>query len=98
YSSPSLYDEYDDDLFEVESDTKYAYDDPFDSKGEKIKESKLLADELDLPRSSDFFPSPEYDLFLFEDFFEVDALPLTNNEEKYGGSIDLIVPAVVVFA
>nr|GEW89044.1 reverse transcriptase domain-containing protein [Tanacetum cinerariifolium] len=33
YSSPSLYDEYDDDLFEVESDTEYVYDDPFDSKG-----------------------------------------------------------------
>nr|GEX78128.1 reverse transcriptase domain-containing protein [Tanacetum cinerariifolium] len=33
YSSPPLYDEYDDDLFEVESNTKYAYDDPFDSNG-----------------------------------------------------------------
>nr|GEY50983.1 hypothetical protein [Tanacetum cinerariifolium] len=51
YSSPPLYDEYDDDIFEVESDTKYVYDDPFDFKGEKIKESKLLIDELDLPRS-----------------------------------------------
>nr|GEX06020.1 reverse transcriptase domain-containing protein [Tanacetum cinerariifolium] len=39
YSSPPLYDEYDDDLFEVESDTEYVYDDPFDSKGEKIKEA-----------------------------------------------------------
>nr|GEV82248.1 reverse transcriptase domain-containing protein [Tanacetum cinerariifolium] len=48
YSSPSLFDEYDDDLFEVESDTENIYDDPFDSKGEKIKESKLLVDELDL--------------------------------------------------
>nr|GEV27820.1 reverse transcriptase domain-containing protein [Tanacetum cinerariifolium] len=80
YSSPSLYDEYDDDLFKVESDTEYVYDDPFDSKGEKIKESKLLIDELDLP--SNFFPSSEYDSFLFEDFFEVDALPSTNNEHK----------------
>nr|GEX76430.1 reverse transcriptase domain-containing protein [Tanacetum cinerariifolium] len=33
YSSPPLYDEYDDDLFEVEADTEYVYDDPFDSKG-----------------------------------------------------------------
>nr|GFC67530.1 reverse transcriptase domain-containing protein [Tanacetum cinerariifolium] len=41
YSSPPLYDEYDDDFFIVESDTEYVYDDPFDSKGEKIKESKL---------------------------------------------------------
>nr|GEZ17772.1 reverse transcriptase domain-containing protein [Tanacetum cinerariifolium] len=80
YSSPPLYDEYDDDLFEVESEIEYAYDDPFDSKGEKIKESKLLIDELDLPRSSDFLPSPEYDSFLFEYFFEVDALPSTDNE------------------
>nr|GEU49432.1 reverse transcriptase domain-containing protein [Tanacetum cinerariifolium] len=52
YSSPSLYDEYDDGLFEVESNTEYVYDDPFESKGEKIKESKLLIDELDLPSDS----------------------------------------------
>nr|GEW01060.1 reverse transcriptase domain-containing protein [Tanacetum cinerariifolium] len=82
YSSPPLYDEYDDDLFEVDSDTKYVYDDLFDSNGEKIKESKLLIDEIDLPRSSDFLHSPEYDSFLFEDFFKVDALPSTNNEDK----------------
>nr|GEX49571.1 hypothetical protein [Tanacetum cinerariifolium] len=80
YSSPPLYDEYDDDLFEVESDTEYVYIDPFDSMGEKIKESKLLIDELDLP--SDFIPSPEYDSFLSNGFFEVDALPSTNTEDK----------------
>nr|GEX73768.1 hypothetical protein [Tanacetum cinerariifolium] len=66
----------------VESDTKYVYDNPFDSKKEKIKESKLLIDELDLPRSSDFLPSPKYDLFLFEVFSKVDALPSTDNEDK----------------
>nr|GEV23419.1 hypothetical protein [Tanacetum cinerariifolium] len=81
-SSPPLYDEYDDDLFEFESDTDDAYNDPFESKEEKINEFKLLIDELDLPRSSDFLPSPEYDSFLFEDFSEVDALPSTNNEDK----------------
>nr|GEY29016.1 hypothetical protein [Tanacetum cinerariifolium] len=69
-----------DDLFEVECDTKFVYDDPFDCKGEKIKESKLLIDELDLP--SDFLSSSEYDSFLSEDFSKVDALPSTNNEEK----------------
>nr|GEU97033.1 hypothetical protein [Tanacetum cinerariifolium] len=37
----------------VESDTENVYDDPFDSKGEKIKKSKLLINELDLP--CDFF-------------------------------------------
>nr|GEY29203.1 hypothetical protein [Tanacetum cinerariifolium] len=79
YSSPPLYDEYDD---ELESDNEYVYDDPFDSKEEKIKECKLLINELDLPRSTDFLPSLEYDSFLFEDFSEVDALPSTNNEDK----------------
>nr|GEW81579.1 reverse transcriptase domain-containing protein [Tanacetum cinerariifolium] len=80
YSSPQLQDEYDDDLFEVESNTEYIYNDPFNSKGKKIKESKLLIDELDLP--SDFLPSSKYDSFLFEDFSKVDALPSTNNEDK----------------
>nr|GEX14767.1 reverse transcriptase domain-containing protein [Tanacetum cinerariifolium] len=86
YSSPSLFDEYDDDLFEVESDTENFYDDPLTPRErklkKKIKESKLLIDELDLLRSSDFLPSPEYDSFLFEDFSEDDALPSTNNEDK----------------
>nr|GEU96887.1 hypothetical protein [Tanacetum cinerariifolium] len=82
YSSPPLYDDFDDNLFELESDNDDAYDDPFDSKEEKIKESKLLICELDLPRSSDFLSSPEYDSFLFEDFFGVDALPSINNEDK----------------
>nr|GFB17575.1 hypothetical protein [Tanacetum cinerariifolium] len=61
YSSPLIFDEYDDYFFKVESDTKNVYDDPFDSKGEKIKESKLLIDELDLPY--DFLPPFEYDSF-----------------------------------
>nr|GEV79672.1 integrase, catalytic region, zinc finger, CCHC-type, peptidase aspartic, catalytic [Tanacetum cinerariifolium] len=79
YSSPLIVDEYDDDFLEVESDTENVYDDPFDSKGEKIKESKLLIDELDLP--CDFLPS-KYDSFISQDFYRVDALPSTNNEDK----------------
>nr|GEV87297.1 hypothetical protein [Tanacetum cinerariifolium] len=82
YSSPPLYDEYDDDVFEVKSDTEYVYDDLFNSKEDEIKESKLLIDELDPLRSSDFLPSPKYESFLFKDFSEVDALPSTNNEDK----------------
>nr|GEZ13894.1 reverse transcriptase domain-containing protein [Tanacetum cinerariifolium] len=78
YSSPSISDEYDDVFLEVESDK--VYDDPFDSKGEKIKESKLLIDELDLP--CDFLPPYEYDSFISQDFSRVDALPSTNNEDK----------------
>nr|GEW50713.1 hypothetical protein [Tanacetum cinerariifolium] len=83
YSYPPLYNKYnDDDLDELESNNDDAYNDPFDSKEDKIIESKLLIDELDLSRSSDFLPSSEYDSFLFEDFFEVDTLPLTNNEDN----------------
>nr|GEV53686.1 reverse transcriptase domain-containing protein [Tanacetum cinerariifolium] len=80
YSSLPLYDEYDDELFEVESDTENVYDDPFDSKGEKIKESKLLIDELDLP--CNFLLPSKYDSILCEDFSKVDALLSTNNEDK----------------
>ncbi|GKE87071.1 hypothetical protein Tco_1564546, partial [Tanacetum coccineum] len=82
YSSPPLYDDVDDDLVELESDNDDVYDDPFDSKEDKIKESKLLIDELDPPRSSEFSPSPECDSILYEDFSKVDALPSTNNEDK----------------
>nr|GEV84400.1 reverse transcriptase domain-containing protein [Tanacetum cinerariifolium] len=82
YSSPPLYNEYHDDLFEVGFNTEYVYDDPFNSKGEKIKESKLLINELDLARSSDFPSFSEYDSFLSKDFSKVDALPSTNNEDK----------------
>nr|GEX63590.1 hypothetical protein [Tanacetum cinerariifolium] len=80
YSSPLIFNEYDDDLFKVESDTENVYDDPFDPKGEKIKESKLLIDELGLP--CDFLLPFEYDSFLSNDFSRVDALPSTNNEDK----------------
>nr|GEV03395.1 hypothetical protein [Tanacetum cinerariifolium] len=69
-----------DSIVQIESDTEYVYDDPFYSKGEKIKESKLVIDELDLP--SDFLLPSEYDSFLSEDFSEVDALPSTNNKDK----------------
>nr|GFA30227.1 hypothetical protein [Tanacetum cinerariifolium] len=80
YSSPSIFDEYDDDFLEINSDAENVYDDPFDSKGEKIKESKLLIDEFDLP--CDFLPLSEYDSFISQDFSMVDALPSTNNEDK----------------
>ncbi|GJU80018.1 reverse transcriptase domain-containing protein [Tanacetum coccineum] len=53
YSSPPLYDDVDDDLVELESDND-VYDDPFDSKEDKIKESKLLIDELDPLRSNHY--------------------------------------------
>ncbi|GJS84356.1 reverse transcriptase domain-containing protein [Tanacetum coccineum] len=82
YSSPPLWDDYDDELFDLETVNDDTYDDPFDSKEEKIKDSKILIDELDLPGSSDFLPFPECDSVFYEDFSEVDALPSTNNEDK----------------
>ncbi|GJW24803.1 reverse transcriptase domain-containing protein [Tanacetum coccineum] len=82
YSSPPLYDDVDNDLVELESDNDNVYDDPFDSKEDKIKESKLLIDELDPPRSSDFLPSPECDSVFYKDFSEVDTLTSTDNEDK----------------
>nr|GFA22801.1 hypothetical protein [Tanacetum cinerariifolium] len=61
YSSPLIFNGYDDDFLKIESDAENVYDDHFDSKGEKIKESKLLINELDL--LCDFLPS-EYDSFI----------------------------------
>nr|GEU38682.1 hypothetical protein [Tanacetum cinerariifolium] len=90
YSSPPLYDDVDDDLVELESDNDDVYDDPFDSKEDKIKESKLLIDEHDPPRSSDFLFSHEYDSILYANFSEVDALPLTDNEDTVFNSGILI--------
>nr|GEX48704.1 hypothetical protein [Tanacetum cinerariifolium] len=70
----------DDDFLEVESDDDNFYDDPFDSKGENIKQSKLLIDELDLP--CNFLPYSEYDSFASQDFSRHDDLPSPNNEDK----------------
>ncbi|GJR26631.1 hypothetical protein Tco_1102863 [Tanacetum coccineum] len=82
YSSPPLWDDYDDELFDLKIVNDNTYDDPFDSKEEKIKDSKILIDELDLPGSSDFLPSPECGSVFYVDFSEVDALSSTNNEDK----------------
>ncbi|GJT38855.1 reverse transcriptase domain-containing protein [Tanacetum coccineum] len=82
YSSPPLWDDYDDNLFDHETVNDDTYDDPFDFKEEKIKESKLLIDELDLPESNNVLPFPEYDSVFYEDFSKVDALSSTNNEDK----------------
>nr|GEX56312.1 hypothetical protein [Tanacetum cinerariifolium] len=77
YSFPPRFDVYDDDFLEVESDADNFYNDPFDSKGEKMKESKLLIDELDL--LCDFLPYSEYDSFTSQDFSRDDDLPSPNN-------------------
>ncbi|GJZ48563.1 reverse transcriptase domain-containing protein [Tanacetum coccineum] len=82
YSSPPLWDDYDDELFDLETVNDDTYDDPVDFKEEKIKDSKILIDEIDLSGSSDFLPFPECDSVFYEDFSEVDALSSTNNEDK----------------
>nr|GEW11939.1 reverse transcriptase domain-containing protein [Tanacetum cinerariifolium] len=80
YSFPPKFDVYLDDFLEIEFDADKFYDDTFDSKGEKIKESELLIDELDLP--CDILPYSEYDSFASQDFSRDDDLPLPNNEDK----------------
>nr|GEU53820.1 hypothetical protein [Tanacetum cinerariifolium] len=80
YSFSPRFDVYDDDFLEIKSDTDNFDDDSFDSKGEKIKESELLIDQLDLP--CDIFPYLEYDSFAFKDFSKDDDLPSPDNEDK----------------
>ncbi|GJX83832.1 reverse transcriptase domain-containing protein [Tanacetum coccineum] len=54
-----------------------------------FEESDLIWEEFEaylasdsFPQEFDFLPSPECDSVLYEDFSEVDALSLTNNEDK----------------
>nr|GEX51050.1 reverse transcriptase domain-containing protein [Tanacetum cinerariifolium] len=77
YSFPSRFDVYPDDFLEIESDATFD-DDSFDSKGEKIKESELLIDQLDLPCDILY----EYDSFNSQDFSKDDDLPSPDNEDK----------------
>ncbi|GJY36597.1 hypothetical protein Tco_0421975 [Tanacetum coccineum] len=67
YSSPPLWDDYDDDLFDHETVNNDTYDDPFYFKEEKTKDSKILIDELDLPESSDLLPFLEFTNFATPD-------------------------------
>nr|GEU29113.1 reverse transcriptase domain-containing protein [Tanacetum cinerariifolium] len=80
YSLPPRFDVYPDDFLKIESDADKFYDDPFDSKGEKIKESELLIDQLDLP--CDILPYSEYDSFNSQDFSRDDDFPSPDNENK----------------
>nr|GEZ02565.1 reverse transcriptase domain-containing protein [Tanacetum cinerariifolium] len=77
YSFPPRFDVYLDDFLEIKSDAKFD-NDSFDSKGEKIKESELLIDPLDLP--CDILS--EYDSFNSQDFSRDDDLPSPDNEDK----------------
>ncbi|GJV60813.1 hypothetical protein Tco_1466913 [Tanacetum coccineum] len=65
-------------FFDLETVNDNTYDDPFDFKEEKIKDSKILIDELDLPRSSDFLPFPECDSVFYEDFSPENVKKTTN--------------------
>nr|GEZ11155.1 reverse transcriptase domain-containing protein [Tanacetum cinerariifolium] len=77
YSFPSRFDVYPNDFLEIESDANFD-DNSFDSKGEKIKESELLIDQLNLP--CDILS--EYDSFNSQDFSRDDVLPSPDNEDK----------------
>nr|GFB77787.1 hypothetical protein [Tanacetum cinerariifolium] len=77
YSFPPRFDVYPDDFLEIKFDAKFD-NDSFDSKGEKIKESALLIDQLDLP--CDILS--KYDSFNSQDFSRDDVLPSPDNEDK----------------
>nr|GEU63807.1 hypothetical protein [Tanacetum cinerariifolium] len=62
----------------IESGANNFDDDLFDSKWEKIKESELLIDQLDLPCDI----HSEYDSFNSQDFSKDDDLPLPDNQDK----------------
>nr|GEX68074.1 hypothetical protein [Tanacetum cinerariifolium] len=99
YSSPLIFDEYDDDFLEVQSDAGNVYDDPFDSHGEKIKESKLLIDELNL--LYDFLPPSEYDSFISQDFTRLMLYPQPTTRTRYltqpplGCSLSPLLPLLI---
>nr|GEW53358.1 reverse transcriptase domain-containing protein [Tanacetum cinerariifolium] len=78
YSFPPRFDVYPNDFLEIESNADNCDNDSFDSEGEKIKEAKLLIDQLDLP--CDILS--EYDSFNSQDFSTDDDLPSPNNEDK----------------
>nr|GFB93981.1 hypothetical protein [Tanacetum cinerariifolium] len=78
YSFPPRFDVYPDDFLEIKSDADNFDDDFFDSKGDKIKESALLIDQLDLPCDI----HSEYDSFASQDFSRDDDLPSPDNEDK----------------
>nr|GEX41083.1 hypothetical protein [Tanacetum cinerariifolium] len=80
YSFPPRFDVYPDDFLEIESDADNFDNDPFDSKGEKIKEFELLIDQLDLP--CDMLPCSEYDSFASQDFSRDDDFPSPDNEDN----------------
>ncbi|GJS41618.1 hypothetical protein Tco_0566661, partial [Tanacetum coccineum] len=88
YSSPPLWDDYDDELFDLESDNDDVYDDPFDSKEDKIKESKLLIDELD-PLDQDKVFNPG--ILIHENLYEVTncATPEKNVKKTTNASLIL---------
>ncbi|GJY50661.1 hypothetical protein Tco_0441508, partial [Tanacetum coccineum] len=84
YSSPPLWDDYDDELFDLETINDDTYDDPFDSKEEKIKDSKILINELDPPGQVDTLSSTdnEYKVFnpgilIHDNLFEI-TIRVTN--------------------
>ncbi|GJY14001.1 hypothetical protein Tco_0383310 [Tanacetum coccineum] len=93
YSSLLRYDDANDDLFYLKTNSdewgKIFYDDPFDSKENKIKLSKLLVDELDSNGSSSFLPHfLECDSNLYEVTNQV--TPDKNVKKKSSSNASLI--------
>nr|GFC65026.1 hypothetical protein [Tanacetum cinerariifolium] len=80
YSFPPRFDVYPDDFLEIKSDADNFDNDLSTPRGEKIKESELLIDQLDLP--CDILPYSEYDSFNSKNFSRDDDLLSPDNEDK----------------
>nr|GEZ98220.1 reverse transcriptase domain-containing protein [Tanacetum cinerariifolium] len=76
----ALIDVHSEEMILYESDADNFYDDLFDSKGKKIKESELLIDELDL--ACDILPYSENDSFASQDFSRDDDLLSPYTKDK----------------
>nr|GFA68311.1 hypothetical protein [Tanacetum cinerariifolium] len=83
YASLPRYDDTNDDLFDLKTNNdqwgKILYDDPFDSKESKIKDSKFL---IPLDQVFSFLISLRVTRFSIRIFFKVDTLTSTDNEDK----------------
>ncbi|GKE72026.1 hypothetical protein Tco_1530098 [Tanacetum coccineum] len=88
YSSPPLWDDYDDELFDLETVNDDTYDDPFDFKEAKIKESKILIDDL-IPLDQEKIFNPG--ILNHENLFEVTncATPKKNVKKSTNASLIL---------
>ncbi|GJR60954.1 reverse transcriptase domain-containing protein [Tanacetum coccineum] len=87
YSSPPLWDDYDDNLFDHETDNDNVYDDPFDFKEEKNQRDFSKVDALSSTNNEDKVFNPG--ILIHENLFEVTnfATPYKNVKKTTNASL-----------